>query len=47
MRRFVLVAVGAGIGAGSMLYNPQKQGFTGGILGLDRGGKIASGATAP
>ncbi|MBL0313615.1 MAG: FAD-binding oxidoreductase [Holophagaceae bacterium] len=46
MRRFDLVVVGAGISSGSLVYNLLKQGFTGSILALDRGDKIASGATA-
>ncbi len=46
MRRFDLVVVGAGIGAGSLVYNLLKQGFTGSILVVDRGDKIAFGATA-
>ncbi len=46
MRRFDLVVVGAGIGSGSLVYNLLKQGFTGSILVLDRGDKIAFGPTA-
>ncbi len=46
MRKFDLVVVGAGIGAGSLVFNLLKQGFTGSILVLERGDKIAFGPTA-
>ena len=46
MRRFDLVVVGAGISAGSLVYNLLKQGFAGSILVVERGDKIAFGPTA-
>ncbi len=46
MRKVDLVVVGAGISAGSLVYNLLKQGFTGSILVLERGDKIAFGPTA-
>ncbi len=46
MRKFDLVVVGAGISSGSLVYNLLKQGFTGSILVLERGDKIAYGPTA-
>ncbi len=46
MRRFDLVVVGAGISSGSLVYNLLKQGFTGSILVVERGDKIAYGPTA-
>jgi glycine/D-amino acid oxidase-like deaminating enzyme len=46
VRTFDLIVIGAGIGGGSLVYNLLRQGFTGSILVLDRGGNIASGASA-
>ncbi len=46
MRKFDLVVVGAGISAGSLVYNLLKLGFTGSILVVERGDKIAFGPTA-
>lgn len=46
VRQFDLVVVGAGIGAGSLVYNLLKQGYTGSILVLDRGDAVATGPTA-
>jgi glycine/D-amino acid oxidase-like deaminating enzyme len=46
VRKFDLVVVGAGISAGSLVYNLLKQGFTGSILVVERGDKIAFGPTA-
>lgn len=46
MRKFDLVVVGAGISAGSLVFNLLKLGFTGSILVVERGDKIAFGPTA-
>lgn len=46
MRKYDLTIVGAGISAGSLLYNLLKIGYQGSILVIDRGDKIAFGPTA-
>jgi glycine/D-amino acid oxidase-like deaminating enzyme len=46
VRKYDLVVVGAGISAGSLVFNLLKQGFTGSILVVERGDKIAFGPTA-
>jgi len=46
MRTFDIVVVGAGIGAGSLVYNLLKLGFKGSILVVDRGNAVATGPTA-
>jgi len=46
MRTFDLVVVGAGIGAGSLVYNLLAKGFRGSILVVDRGAAVASGPTS-
>ena len=46
MRTFDLAVVGAGIGAGSLVYNLFKLGFRGSVLVVDRGDAVATGQTA-
>ena len=45
-RLFDLVVVGAGISAGSLVYNLLKQGFTGSILVVERGEIVERGTHA-
>jgi len=46
VRTFDVAVIGAGIGAGSLVYNLFKLGFRGSVLVVDRGGAVATGQTA-